>query len=175
MSNQKVKIVDGFVWLLITDKAKEVYQSGAFDGSIYALYDDDIETEFIETYEELIDALERGLEIAIEVGRPRNTTSKWDLYNDRSSYLFKIVSYHVSNICNEIMNEDDKTSKKLGTKDAKDVLLFTHMMGSFESIMENLDALTCKIVENVDMNILDDSDEVLYDHVYNEFLNNYKK
>jgi hypothetical protein len=49
------------------------------------------------------------------------------------------------------------------------------MMGSFESIMEDLDALTCKIVENVDMDILDDCDEVLYDHVYTEFLNNYKK
>lgn len=94
---------------------------------------------------------------------------------DRSSYLFKIVSYHVSNICNEIMNQDDETSEKLGTEDAKDVLLFTHMMGSFESIMEDLDALTIKIVENVDMDILDDSDEVLYDHVYTEFLNNYKK
>ncbi len=94
---------------------------------------------------------------------------------DRSSYLFKIVSYHVSNICNEIMNQDDETSEKLGTEDAKDVLLFTHMMGSFESIMEDLDALTIKIVENVDMGILDDFDEVLYDHVYTEFLNNYKK
>ncbi len=94
---------------------------------------------------------------------------------DRSSYLFKIVSYHVSNICNEIMNEDDKTSEKLETKDAKDVLLFTHMMGSFESIMEDLDALTVRIVENVDMSILDKCDEVLYEHVYTEFLNNYKK
>jgi hypothetical protein len=94
---------------------------------------------------------------------------------DRSSYLFKIVFYHVSNICNEIMNQDDKTSEKLGTKDAKDVLLFTHMMGSFESIIDDLDALTLKIVENVDMDILDDCDEVLYDHVYTEFLNNYKK
>jgi hypothetical protein len=49
------------------------------------------------------------------------------------------------------------------------------MMGSFESIIDDLDALTLKIVENVDMDILDDCDEVLYDHVYTEFLNNYKK
>jgi uncharacterized protein (TIGR02145 family) len=81
MDNQKIKIVDNFIWLLITDKAKEVYQSGAFEGSIYALYDDDVETEFIDTYEELIDALERGLEIGIDLGRPRNITAKWDLYN----------------------------------------------------------------------------------------------
>ncbi len=94
---------------------------------------------------------------------------------DRSSYLFKIVFYHVSNICNEIMNQDDETSEKLGTRDGRSVLEFTHMMGSFESIIDDLDALTLKIVENVDMDILDDCDEVLYDHVYTEFLNNYKK
>ena len=94
---------------------------------------------------------------------------------DRSSYLFKIVFYHVSNICNEIMNQDDETSEKLGTRDARSVLEFTHMMGSFESIIDDLDALTLKIVENVDMDILDDCDEILYDHVYTEFLTYYKK
>jgi hypothetical protein len=94
---------------------------------------------------------------------------------DRSSYLFKIVFYHVSNICNEIMNQDDETSEKLGTRDARSVLEFTHMMGSFESIIDDLDALALKIVENVDMDILDDCDEAMYEHVYTEFLNNYKK
>ena len=68
MYDQKIKVVEGFVWLLITDKAKEVYQSGLFDGSIYALYDDDSETDVCESYHDLIDALERGLEIGIEVG-----------------------------------------------------------------------------------------------------------
>jgi hypothetical protein len=68
MYDQKIKVVEGFVWLLITDKAKEVYQSGLFDGSIYALYDDDSETDVCESYQDLIDALERGLEIGIEVG-----------------------------------------------------------------------------------------------------------
>jgi hypothetical protein len=68
MSNQKIKVVENFAWLLITDKAKDFYLSGLFDGSIYALYDDDSETEFCETYEDLTDALERGLEIAVELG-----------------------------------------------------------------------------------------------------------
>ena len=63
MYDQKIKVVEGFVWLLITDKAKEVYQSGLFDGSIYALYDDDSETDVCESYQDLIDALVRGLEI----------------------------------------------------------------------------------------------------------------
>ena len=40
MYDQKIKVVEDFVWLLITDKAKEVYQSGLFDGAIYVLYGD---------------------------------------------------------------------------------------------------------------------------------------
>jgi hypothetical protein len=72
MYGQKIKIVDDFVWLLITDKAKEVYQSGLFDGSIFALYDDGSE-DSCETYEDLLTALERGLEIGIEVGHVDRT------------------------------------------------------------------------------------------------------
>lgn len=94
---------------------------------------------------------------------------------DRSSYLFKIVSYHVSNICNDILNQDDETSERYGTKKAKDILEYTHMMGSFESIMENLDALTCKIVENVPTHILEGHDEMLYDYVFISFLNHFSK
>jgi len=83
MYDQKIKVVEGFVWLLITDKAKEVYQSGLFDGSIYALYDDGSETDVCESYHDLIDALERGLEIGIEVGHvtpPKPKVLEW--YND---------------------------------------------------------------------------------------------
>lgn len=94
---------------------------------------------------------------------------------DRSSYLFKIVSYHVSNICNDILNQDDETSEKHGTKEAKNILEFTHMMGSFESIMESLDALTCKIVENVPTDILEGHDEMLYDYAYTNFLTHFSK
>lgn len=94
---------------------------------------------------------------------------------DRSSYLFKIVSYHVSNICNEIFNQDDETSEKHGTEVAKSILEFTHKMGSFESIMEDLDALTCKIVENVPTDILEGHDEMLYDYAYTNFLTYFSK
>ena len=86
MSNQKIKVVENFAWLLITDKAKDFYLSGLFDGSIYALYDDDSETEFCETYEDLTDALERGLEIAVELGfinKPEPKKVEWfdNLFN----------------------------------------------------------------------------------------------
>ena len=85
MGDQKIKIVDDFVWLLITDKAKEVYQSGLFDGSICALYDDGSE-DLCETYEDLTEALERGLDIAIEVGhinKPEPKKVEWfdNLFN----------------------------------------------------------------------------------------------
>jgi len=85
MGDQKIKIVEDFVWLLITDKAKEVYQSGLFDGSICALYDDGSE-DLCETYEDLTEALERGLEIGIEVGhinKPEPKKVEWfdNLFN----------------------------------------------------------------------------------------------
>jgi hypothetical protein len=61
----KTKVVQGFVWLLVTDKAKEVYQSGLF--SLYILHDDDGES-LAESYDDITLALENGLGIGIEVG-----------------------------------------------------------------------------------------------------------
>jgi hypothetical protein len=56
---------DGFVWLLVTEKAKEIFNSGLF--SLFVLYDDDSEA-LIEEFEDLNKALENGLSIGIEVG-----------------------------------------------------------------------------------------------------------
>lgn len=56
---------DGFVWLLVTEKAKEVFNSGLF--SLYILYEDDSES-LIQDFEDLDKALEYGLSIGIEVG-----------------------------------------------------------------------------------------------------------
>lgn len=56
---------DGFVWLLVTEKAKEVFNSGLF--SLYILYEDDSES-LIQDFEDLDKALEYGLDIGIEVG-----------------------------------------------------------------------------------------------------------
>lgn len=56
---------DGFVWLLVTEKAKEIFNSGLF--SLFVLYDDDRES-LIEEFEDLNKALENGLSIGIEVG-----------------------------------------------------------------------------------------------------------
>lgn len=64
MANQ-IKVVDRFVWLLVTEKAIDVYQSGLFD--VYVLYPDGSE-RLCESYADLNDALECGLELAVEVG-----------------------------------------------------------------------------------------------------------
>jgi hypothetical protein len=64
MKNQ-MKIVNGYVWLLVTDKAKEVFSSGLFD--VYKFHDDGTES-LCESYADINDALESGIELAIEVG-----------------------------------------------------------------------------------------------------------
>lgn len=62
------KVINGFVWLIVTDKAKEIYSSGTFE--LYALYPDPEGTEsLIECESDIEDALEDGLDIGIEVGR----------------------------------------------------------------------------------------------------------
>jgi hypothetical protein len=59
------KTADGFVWLLVTEKAKEIWSSGLF--SLFILYEDDSES-LIEEYEDLDNALANGLSIGVEVG-----------------------------------------------------------------------------------------------------------
>jgi len=65
MRSIKITKDDSFVWLLITEKSREIFMSGLFD--LYILYDDDSET-LIEGYSQLLEALENGMDIGIEVG-----------------------------------------------------------------------------------------------------------
>ena len=62
----EIKIVEGFVWLVVTDKAKEVWDSDLFE--LYALYPDGSES-LIDDIEDLQVCLEFGLDIGIEVGK----------------------------------------------------------------------------------------------------------
>lgn len=59
------KIVNGIVYLLVTDKAKEVYQSGTFE--LYILLNNNV-VSWVEIYSDLDYALEQGYDIGIEVG-----------------------------------------------------------------------------------------------------------
>jgi hypothetical protein len=61
----KMKIRDAFVWLLVTDKAKEVFSSGLFE--VYTLYNDGSES-LCESLDDINDALMCELDLAIEVG-----------------------------------------------------------------------------------------------------------
>lgn len=59
----KIKIVNDFVWLVVTDKAKEVFNSGLFE--LFVVTDDGGEYEILD-HESLNKFLEKGLDIAIE-------------------------------------------------------------------------------------------------------------
>ena len=61
----RAKVVQGFVWFLVTDKAKEIYLSELFE--LYILHNDDSES-LVEDFLQLNSALEDGKDIAIEVG-----------------------------------------------------------------------------------------------------------
>jgi len=58
------KIIKNFIWLIVTNKAKEIFSSGTFE--LYVLHNDESES-LIESYAQINDAEECGLEIAIEV------------------------------------------------------------------------------------------------------------
>lgn len=62
----KTKVVEGFVWLLVTDKAKEIYLNGLFE--LYILHDESESESLVEGFTQLSEALEDGLDIGIEVG-----------------------------------------------------------------------------------------------------------
>lgn len=57
---------DNFVFLDVTEKAKEVFTSGLFD--LYIIHYDNSES-LVEKYADINDALESGLSIVIEVGQ----------------------------------------------------------------------------------------------------------
>lgn len=56
---------DGFVWLIITSKVKEVFSSGLFE--VYALFDDNSDT-LVESHQDLEKFMENGCKFGIEVG-----------------------------------------------------------------------------------------------------------
>jgi len=61
----KTKLVNDFIWLIVTEKSKEIYLSEMFE--LYILHDDNTET-LIEDFMQLNLALEDGEDIGIEIG-----------------------------------------------------------------------------------------------------------
>jgi len=98
MSNIKITD-DGFVWLIATEKAKEIFISGLF--SLYELHDDDSESLII-GFDQLNEALANGISIGIEVGftsddidlfqhierLPKNIQHNIELYNNLETLTY---------------------------------------------------------------------------------------
>lgn len=63
-----IRIIDGFVWLIVTHKAREVWDADLFE--LFIIYDDGSEASVygygIDTALEMVE--KHGLEIGIEVG-----------------------------------------------------------------------------------------------------------
>jgi hypothetical protein len=60
-----MRVIDNFVWLLVTDKAKKVFASKLFE--VYVLFDDGSES-LCETMGDVNKALKMGHDLGIEVG-----------------------------------------------------------------------------------------------------------
>ena len=70
---------DNFIYKIVTDKSKDIFNSGLFE--LYALHNDESES-LINTFDELNNHLENGLEIGIEVGyfEPKENENKKAIY-----------------------------------------------------------------------------------------------
>jgi len=77
---KKIRITkeDQFVWLIVTEKAKEIFLSGLFE--LYIIYSDDSEC-LIEGFGQLIEAIEDGQDIGIEVGFISDDIDLFDHYS----------------------------------------------------------------------------------------------
>jgi hypothetical protein len=65
----KTRIVNGFLWLVVTNKATEIFNSGIFE--LFILNDDGSES-YIESFDDIEIALENGNDIAIEINHLEN-------------------------------------------------------------------------------------------------------
>jgi hypothetical protein len=89
----KIKIVDDFVWLVVTDKAKEIFNLDLFE--LFVVTDDGGEYQILD-HDALNQALENGLDIAIEgdhleMNDPVKFNSfeiKTTAYNEENLYVF---------------------------------------------------------------------------------------
>ena len=97
------KIVNDFIWLVVTDKAKEIFNADLFQ--LYTLHDDGSEA-LIETFEDLNVALGNGLDIGISLGHISTQEAKLTL---ESRGYFTRNLWHIDDvkIHNECLTDDE--------------------------------------------------------------------
>lgn len=142
-----------------------------FDEKTWWVQWGDWESSICETYKEA--ELESLLQL-IQIAKGNYKSPLLTRSIDRSSYIFRMISYHLSNISNEILNQDDDKAESSGTAHIKQSLEHQHIMGSFEAILEGLDTLAIEICNDVPTEVLEGYDEMLYDYVHEQFLNSYR-
>lgn len=65
----KTRLVNGFLWLVVTNKVKEIFSSGVFE--LFILHHDGTES-LVDSIDDINSALENGLDIAIEINHIEN-------------------------------------------------------------------------------------------------------
>ena len=124
---------NGFIWLTVNDKAKEVFNSGLF--SLYVLYPDNTEAQ-IESFDSLNGFLEQGLDIAIEVGSLPTNTKK----------LYYTVDKETSNVGDDLYE----------VTGMKQITVY-HMIDNEPKMFASIDCeLTCESEVEI-QNYLDDN------------------
>ena len=123
---------DNFIYKIVTDKAKEIFNSGLFE--LYAIHNNESES-LINTFDELNNHLENGLEIGIEVGyfEPKESENKKAIYwsiNDFEGMAEKMFK--------ELKDEHSEEFKNLDNwEQLYDKNLFPQML---EKMINNHDA-----------------------------------
>ena len=79
MSSKKIRVIDGFMWLVITARAKELFIHGLFE--LYILHDDSLQIK-IEGLTQLIEAIDNGKDIVIEIGLAPQEETQMDLQRE---------------------------------------------------------------------------------------------
>jgi len=120
------KIVNNFIWLIVTDKAKEIFSADLFQ--LYTLHDDGSEA-LIETFEDINEALENGLEIGVEVGRISTEKAKLTL---ESRGYFTQNLWHID----DVRTHDETLTDDECMDVLKDVMTSPYIM---ESISEQIE------------------------------------
>lgn len=123
---EKIKIVEGFAWLIVTDKAKEIFSADLFQ--LFTLHNDGSEA-LIETFEDLNKSLENGFDIGIECGRISTEKAKLTL---ESRGYFTENLWHID----DVKNYDETLSDGECMEVLNDVMTSPYIM---ETINEQIE------------------------------------